>query len=481
MKPIQLILGLLKIPVDFLMGTVAFLVAYHLRTITDLIPGVQLPLDLDVFPAIEDYMSFGVTAILVLITLMALSRTYSLKFTPRLSRELGGTVILSSAWFMLIIAYFFIIHEFPFSRLVLAYSWILATIFICVGRSFIRFIEYGFLRANIGKTRLLFIGNNEITEILTRQMSKDPRYDIVGLIDDGLFHHKSSITHLGHVDKLSEIVEKKEVEEIIQTKHDLSDAQASDIREFCREHHIAYSFVPDLLSVQQTNVEVETLSGIPIIKLKPTPLDGWGRVIKRLFDLTGAGAGLIILSPFLLISALCIKLDSRGTIIFKYLDDGSRVKRVGQQGKLFNFYKFRTMYPKTHNLRYTELAEKNTREGSPLVKIKDDPRVTRVGRFLRKTSIDELPQLLNVLKGEMSLVGPRPHLPEEVANYKKHHKFVLTIKPGITGMAQISGRSDLDFEEEVRLDTYYIEHWSLWLDIKIIFKTFGALLKGYKE
>ena len=142
-------------------------------------------------------------------------------------------------------------------------------------------------------------------------------------------------------------------------------------------------------------------------------------------------------------------------------------------------------YPNTHNLRYTELANKNTRgtfgKDTPLVKIKDDPRVTRVGKILRKTSIDEFPQLFNVLRGEMSLVGPRPHLPEEVANYKKHHKFVLAIKPGITGLAQTSGRSDLNFEEEVRLDTYYIEHWSLWLDIIILFKTFAVIFKSYNE
>ena len=116
-----------------------------------------------------------------------------------------------------------------------------------------------------------------------------------------------------------------------------------------------------------------------------------------------------------------------------------------------------------------------------MVKIKADPRVTKVGRFIRKTSIDELPSLWNVLKGEMSLVGPRPHLPEEVARYRKHHKFVLTIKPGITGLAQISGRSDLNFEEEVKLDTLYIEQWSLWMDIKIIIKTFGVLCKDYSE
>jgi lipopolysaccharide/colanic/teichoic acid biosynthesis glycosyltransferase len=136
------------------------------------------------------------------------------------------------------------------------------------------------------------------------------------------------------------------------------------------------------------------------------------------------------------------------------------------------------MHPNTHNLRYTELADKNIRKGSPMVKIQNDPRVTRVGRFIRKWSIDELPQLWNVLKGDMSLVGPRPHLPEEVAKYEHHHKFVLALKPGITGLAQIAGRSDLDFEKEIQLDTYYIENWSLWLDIKIILKTFKVVITG---
>ncbi|MCC7432050.1 sugar transferase [Candidatus Peregrinibacteria bacterium] len=204
--------------------------------------------------------------------------------------------------------------------------------------------------------------------------------------------------------------------------------------------------------------------------------------MKRSFDFIGAICGIILLSPIMIITAILIKLDDpKGTIIFKFLDDGSRVKRVGQKGRLFNFYKFRSMKPNTHNLRYSELAHLDTRQGTPMVKIKNDPRITKIGSFIRKTSIDELPQLFNVLKGEMSLVGPRPHLPEEVAKYQKHHKFVLTLKPGITGMAQISGRSDLDFEKEVKLDTYYIENWSLLLDLKILIKTILVIFKRYEE
>ena len=476
-----MILGLLRIPMDFLMAFLAFYLAYEIRSVTDLIPGIQLPLDITTFPSLPDYFAFSTTAILFLLLLFAVNRMYSLSgVILNQGKEIGRVITLTSAWLMLIIAWFFIMRQFPFSRLVLGYSWILSMIFISSGRSAIRLVEYILLKYGIGKKKILFIGNNQITQKLASYMSKDARINLVGLIDDTLTSH-DHIHSLGKVSELEKIVKKYGIEEIIQTKSDLTEAQATDILEFCREHHIAYSFVPDILAVHHTNVEVETLKGIPVIRLKPTPLDGWGRVFKRIFDFTVALLLLIILSPFLLLSAIAIKLDSKGTIFFKYLDDGTRVKRVGQHGKLFNFFKFRTMYPKTHNLRYTKLAEQNTREGTPLVKIKDDPRVTRVGRLLRKTSIDELPQLLNVLKGQMSLVGPRPHLPEEVARYDKHHKFVLTIKPGITGMAQISGRSDLDFEEEVRLDTYYIEHWSIWLDIRILLKTPFVVLRGYRE
>ena len=198
-------------------------------------------------------------------------------------------------------------------------------------------------------------------------------------------------------------------------------------------------------------------------------------------DLSGALIGLIILSPVFFITSIAIKLDSKGPIFFTKLDNGSPVKRVGQREKLFKFYKFRSMHPNTDKLRYGKLATKNLRKDGPLIKITNDPRITRVGKFIRRYSIDELPQLWNVLMGNMSLVGPRPHLPEEVVNYKKHHHFVFNIKPGITGISQISGRSDLSFEEETKLDRFYIENWSIWKDVKIIFKTLGIIFKPYKE
>lgn len=472
MKRSEIAFGIIKIPVDFLMTLAAFLLSYHLRTFTDLFPGIKLELDLTQFPSLTEYLNFSTGATLLLIVIFAVNGMYSLKSSSKLSREIGRTFVLTATWLMVIIAYFFVIREFPFSRLVLGYSWLFALIFVSFGRICINYIQLFLLKAGIGRRRVLFIGLTNTTEELAKHFKDNPHFTMIGVIDSNSQQNLKSLKYLGKIEDLGKITKKEKVEEIIQTKSDISKAHAKEILSFCRENHVQYNFVPDLLQVQRTNIAISSPAGIPLISLKPTPLDGWGKVAKRIFDFTGSLLGLVILSPVFLITAIAIKLDSSGGILFKHLDDGSRVKRVGQYGKSFNFYKFRSMHPNTHNLRYTKLSNKNIRRGTPMVKINNDPRVTRVGKFIRKWSIDELPQLWNVLKGDMSLVGPRPHFPEEVAKYKNHHKFALSLKPGITGLAQISGRSNLDFEKEIQLDTYYIENWSLWLDIKIIFKTF---------
>lgn len=466
MKKAEIMFGILRIPIDILMTVLAFISAYHLRTVTDLLPGIKLELDLSTFPPLNQYIQFSTIAGIFLFVLFAFYGMYQLKSSVGIGKEIENVIKLSTFWILIIIAYFFAIREFPFSRLTIGYSFVLTIFFISCGRIMIHFLQHFLLRMGIGRRRILFIGRNKISEDLISIYKEDPRFIIVETIDED------------QIGDLVEIIKKRKIEEIVQTKSDISSAHARDILDVCREHHLHYHFVPDLVQVQRTNIEISSPGGIPLISLKPTPLDGWGKVIKRIFDIAGSLIGIILLSPILFITAIAIKLDSKGTIIFKYLDDGSRVKRVGQYGKLFNFYKFRSMFPNTHNLRYTELADQNIRKGTPMVKIKDDPRVTRVGKFIRKWSIDELPQLWNVLKGDMSLVGPRPHLPEEVAQYKRHQKFVLALKPGITGLAQISGRSNLDFEKEIQLDTYYIENWSILLDIKIIFKTIGVVLSG---
>ncbi len=479
MKRFEIFFGVLKIPVDLAMTILAFLVAYQLRLITEPIEGLTKPIDHSVLPTITEYLNFSVYAGIALILVFAIGKMYSLRSTTKFSNEVGKSMLLCGVWAMAIITYFFFSRTFPFSRLAILYSWGLALVFIIIGRALIRVIQRGFLKANIGRRRILFIGNNKLTDEIWEKLSSDKNYKMIGLI--GRKRESCKIKRLGSVSQLEYLIEKHKIDEIIQTTSLQSETMEEDILEICDLYHINYRFVPDLIEVRRTNISIETIGTMPIISLKPTPLDGWGKVTKRILDIIGSVLGFILLSPILLITAIAIKIDSRGPILFSKLDDGSPVKRVGQKGDLFKFYKFRSMAPKTNSLRYTKLAKKNLRSDGPLIKIDNDPRITKVGKFIRKYSIDELPQLWNVLIGNMSLVGPRPHLPEEVAKYQKHHRFVLTIKPGITGLAQVNGRSDISFEKEIRLDRYYIENWSIMKDIKIIFRTIFIVLKGYKE
>jgi exopolysaccharide biosynthesis polyprenyl glycosylphosphotransferase len=192
-------------------------------------------------------------------------------------------------------------------------------------------------------------------------------------------------------------------------------------------------------------------------------------LLKRLFDVVVSLSGLLFISPVLLATTAAIKLDSPGPVIFKQ-------KRVGKNGNLFDFYKFRSMVVNAEELR-AELAAANEADG-PVFKIREDPRMTRVGRFIRKYSIDELPQLLNVIKGDMSLVGPRPPLPNEVEEYGNIEWRRLEVVPGITGLWQVSGRSEISFKKWMELDVYYIEHWSFWLDLKILLQTIPVVLLG---
>lgn len=476
MKRSEIAFGLLRIPVDFAMVVVGFILGYKLRLLGDFVPGRQFEVVPANFLPVEEYFEFNLLFAAMLVAVFALFGLYRLKNTEGPFRESRNVVKLSLIWMLVMMAYFFITREVFFSRLVLVFGAVASVLLIVLARFLLRAVERLLLSANIGKRRVLLIGANKICQRIAKSLMKDPHYTVVGHLADGS-KRVPDLKFLGSLKELSRAIRKHEVESVIQTNQDMSTLEDHEILEFCQENHLEYRFVPDILEVERSNIEIEPLGGFPLIHMKPTPLDGWGRIYKRTEDIVLSLLGLVVLSPVFLMVALGIKLDSPGPVFFSRLEDGSPAYRIGQAGKKFRFYKFRSMKHNTHHLRYSELAEKNHRKG-PLVKIKDDPRITRFGRLLRKTSIDELPNLWNVLKGDMSLVGPRPHLPEEVEQYEGHHHFLLTIKPGITGLSQISGRSDLDFEEEVRLDSFYIKHWSPWLDLKILIKTLLVVFKG---
>ena len=287
------------------------------------------------------------------------------------------------------------------------------------------------------------------------------------------------------VTQIKVIRAKKGVDEVILGDPTLTDDEQEKLFDYCQINNITYKYFPTTLQTQAFTMKI--WNGEPIIEFQHTPLDGWGRVIKRAYDII-AGTGLLILfGPVMLVVALLIKLeDPDGPIIFKN-------ERIGENGKKFVVYKFRYMqwkYCVTEDNPHMKEAmafekqliiERNVRKGGILYKIKDDPRKMRVGAWIERFSLDELPQFFNVLEGTMSLVGPRPHQEREVERYSEYHRRLLTMRPGVTGMAQVSGRSDLAFEDEYLLDVFYIENWSLWLDIVICLKTAGALLRRRKN
>lgn len=483
MKRFEIFFGVIKVPVDFIMTILGFLAAYQLRLVTEPIRGIASPIDYSILPTIREYLEFSTAAAIALVIIFALGKMYTLKSTTGFSKEIKRGILLGIIWAMAMITYFFFTRTFPFSRLAIIYSWGLTFIFVGLGKALIKIIEIMFLRIGIGKRHLVFIGNNQLTFDISKTLEKELGYKLIGIVEEPAKSSQiqQNIQILGEINDLEEIIKKQKIDEVIQTSSKISETENENILEICDLNHVSYRFVPDTIEIRRTNIETSTIGTIPVISLNPTPLEGWGNVAKRIMDVLASSLAIIILSPIMLITAIAIKLDSKGPVFFNKLDDGKPVRRVGQFGKPIPFYKFRSMHPNTDSLRYTALAEKNTRTDGPLIKIENDPRVTKVGKFIRKYSIDELPQLFNVLNGNLSLVGPRPHLPEEVEKYQRHHRFALTIKPGITGISQVSGRSNLSFDEEMKLDRYYIENWSIWLDILIILKTFFVVLKGYKE
>lgn len=458
-------------PADYAAVVGAFLLAYWIRPFTDLIPGVQFQFGPELLPPFGEYMILALANGLVVFALFALNRMYSLKASHGLAREFFRVFYWVTTWVMFLIAYYFlIVHQLFFSRIALAHIWIFSIFFIMVGRLLISAVQSVFLRFGIGQRRVMFVGVNALTDRFYDYIRNDRSYVVIGALADHLVSRKMELVKVvGTFDQLEPMVDKYRIDEIIQTEPHLGDKAAEDLHTFCRNRHIGYRFIPDLVRLQRSNVEVEMVGELPLVSLKETPLDGWGRVFKRIFDILFSAVVIFLLIPVWILVPIAILINSWGPVIYK--------SRRLYRDKAFNVYKFRSMVPNADALK-KELIAKNERGDGPMFKLKEDPRITRVGRFLRKYCIDELPQLFNVLFGTMSLVGPRPHLPEEIEKYQRHHYQVFAVKPGVTGLAQVSGRSDLNFEDEVRLDVYYIENWSLWLDLKIILKTIAVVLRG---
>ncbi len=455
MKKSELAFSAALVPLDYAALVAAGLLAYYIRftTISDLRPATDAL-------RFGPYRSIVLVVAAVWIAIFAISGLYAIRSTRRAIDEAAKVFLACSTGILLVIVTIFFRREFFASRFVVLAGWILAVVLVVIERALVHAIQRAFFARGIGIHRIVIIGNDSTTNDIVAHLSAHPTlgYDIIERFEG---------VGPSTFERILERMKTGRVDEVLQTDPNLSKADSLQLVDFCNEHHIIFKYAADLFNAQASNIEVQTLAGVPIIEIKRTPLDGWGKILKRVFDLVLAAFLLVLASPVLLLVAIAVKLDSQGPVIV-------RLARVGESGRHFSVLKFRSMVRNAEALK-EQLLDRNEREG-PLFKMKNDPRITRVGRFIRKTSLDELPQLWNVIRGEMSLVGPRPHEPGEVASYEKHHRKLLSIKPGITGMAQISGRSDLTFEDEVRLDSYYIENWTLRLDLQIISKTPLAVL-----
>jgi exopolysaccharide biosynthesis polyprenyl glycosylphosphotransferase len=466
MKRSELFFLFILVPLDFAMIVLSGLSAYYIRFAkfaTEIRPVIfSLPL--------PDYLKVLAIVALLWLPIFAIAGLYRIRRGRSFVREFYRVFLGCSTGFMLIVILIFIRRELFDSRFIVLAGLVFSIIYVAFARSVVRLAERMLFNYGIGVHKIVMVGASKTGDTLIGEFAsnKDNGYEVVKRLRD--FSAESA-------NELEEFIKASAVDEIFQTDPSLSKAEMIRLFDFADEHHLAFKYAADLFEAKVRKTELTEISGIPIIEVIKTPLEGWGRIVKRIFDIAVSTVIIILISPILALTALLIKLDSIGPVFFSKKDDGSQLYRVGQGGRLMRYFKFRSMILNSDSMRYNELASKNMRKDGPMVKIKDDPRITRVGRFIRRFSIDELPELFFVLKGDMSLVGPRPHLPEEVAKYEHHHKKVLTIKPGITGLAQISGRSDLTFEEEVKLDTYYIENWSLGLDISILLRTPFAVLK----
>lgn len=453
MKRSELLFGIIRIPVDALAVAGALLLAYFLRLYNiDLLPWVQLLDPARTLPDLPYYTNvFLIRGVLLFLLIAAGLKLYLIRVTLGFFREEARIILTTIVWVGAIMGWFFFVRkQLFFSRILLLHATLFVVLFVSLGRMLLTLLQRALLRRGIGVRTVLSIGRHPLPAPVKQFLERDPRYRYIG--------HSQGVMEHDHIDL------------ILQTDPNSSE-ETNFLIDFCRSHHIGYAFLPPVLIDVPHLLRMYRFGSVPVLRFYPTPLDGWGAVLKRTGDIFSSAVSLVALSPVFLLIALFIKLDSNGPIFY-------RSKRIGQGRTLpIMILKFRSMVKNADALKET-LMDQSHRSDGPLFKIKDDPRITRFGKFLRRFSIDELPQLWNVLKGDLSLVGPRPHLPEEVQKYTDFQMRVFAVKPGLTGLAQISGRSDLKFDEEVRLDLQYIEEWSPWKDLWILWRTVRVVVRG---
>jgi exopolysaccharide biosynthesis polyprenyl glycosylphosphotransferase len=455
---------------DLLMLGLAFRAAYLVRFEMNL-----AVFQLEITPSLDYYRNLMFAIIPVWLTIFAVMGLYNRQNLISGTQEYSQAFNATTIGFVAVIAAGFLFPEFIFARGWMLTAWFLAFLFTVMGRFFNRRVVYYLRRHGYLMTPAVIVGANEEARILSEQLMvwKTSGLLILGFVDrttpsgEPVFHQLHS---LGTVDQLSDIIKQYDVGEIILTTSSLSrEEMVTLFKKFGVSSNVTLRLSSGLFELITTGLQVTELASVPLVRINKARLTGLDSFLKFMLDYLITIPGLIVISPFLLLIALAVRIDSPGPIIH-------RRRVMGVNGRQFDAYKFRTMHINgdeilsQHPGLAAELAQNH--------KLVHDPRITRLGHFLRKTSLDELPQLFNVLKREMSLVGPRMISPEEISKYNQWEMNLLTVHPGITGLWQVSGRSDVTYEERVKLDMHYIRNWSIWLDIQLLMATIPAVVKG---
>lgn len=461
--------GLFLICTDTLALILAFVGAYVVRVTYGSKPIVQQ------VPA-KTYILILASLVPIWIIIFSLMGLYNRSVYEKRFNELSRLFVGALIGTLFVVGYAYFSNEpiFP-AKLIPVYGFVFTFLLLVITRSIARAIRKAFFARNKGISNVLIVGNTQAAKELVEWLA-DPKisgYRVVGIVGEQKYAGKS----IPRFSSFDQAVKKlgKRLHGIMQTELFADSSKNNEILSYAQNNHVAYRFVPGNSELFVGNIDVELFqSSIPMVAVHQTALIGWGRVAKRIFDLLISFALLGILWPLILIIALLNKIFS-GSVFF-------RQTRLTRFNRKFRVFKFRTQYKEYDGtpeeafakMGKPELAKKYRDNGDHLP---HDPRITKFGRFLRATSLDEVPQLFNIIKGDISLVGPRALIPQELEIYEKRHA-ILSVKSGLTGLAQVSGRRAISFDERRKLDLYYVQNWSFWLDIVILFKTFWAVLSG---
>lgn len=458
----NLFIPFLKLLFDAIAIELAVLFSFYLRfysPLTEIFPVTKG------FPSLANYLYFSLFLAAVMIFLFASFHSYRSRFFSTFSQDIPVVVKTAFLGILLAMSGAFLYREFSYSRLVFALIFINSNIFLLSGRFLFHRLKRRFLRKGFSTLRVCLVGSAENLPRVYQRLTADRNYnfEIVGYAAEKRIE-ELPLPRLGAVADLAGLAAGEQAHDAWIIAFDQREHEKIwPVMKAAEGKNIELFYVPDILDILTHSFRTLEVGGIPLLQLKAFVLSGWQGFIKRTFDIAVAGFSLVALSPLFLLIAVAIKLTSPGPVFY-------RQKRLSLDGREFTMLKFRSMR-----------ADAEAKTG-PVWAAKDDPRTTSIGKLLRRSSLDELPQLVNVLKGEMSIVGPRPERPhfveqfrEDVPQYLERHR----VRCGMTGWAQVNGlRGQSPIAERTRYDLYYVEHWSLWFDVKIILLTFMEIVRG---